>query len=205
MKTIFFDFGNVLAFFDHQRAVAKLARYTDMPPVELTLDPLRRPDRGRLRDGQAHHRRVRPRGKLNGRLTCTDDEFLTAFADIFWRNDEVCDLIPRLKPRYRLVLASNTNDAHFRRYTPQFADVLRHFDHLVPVAPRRGPQAAPGVLRLLPAVRPRRPGECLFVDDLPVNVEAAERLGWKGVVYHPAARWRRTAGGGSSGRAGESI
>jgi hypothetical protein len=29
------------------------------------------------------------------------------------------------------------------------------------------------------------PHECAFVDDLPVNVEAAERFGWKGVLYRP--------------------
>src|SRR4029450_11868248 len=69
-------------------------------------------------------------GKLNGRLTCSDEEFGRAFAEIFWRNDEVCSLVPRLKPKYRVVLASNTTRAHFDRYTKQFADAIGHFDHL---------------------------------------------------------------------------
>ena len=29
------------------------------------------------------------------------------------------------------------------------------------------------------------PHECLFVDDLPANIETAERFGWKGIVYAP--------------------
>ena len=94
----------------------------------------------------------------------------------------MCDLIPRLKPRYRVVLASNTVDAHFSRYTADFADVLGHFDHLS----RRttpGAQAAPGVLRVRQRFAEAEPRECLFIDDLPANVEAATRFGWKGIVY----------------------
>ena len=29
------------------------------------------------------------------------------------------------------------------------------------------------------------PDECVFIDDLPTNVEAAERFGWRGIVYRP--------------------
>ena len=35
IKTILFDFGNVLAFFDHQRAVRQLLPYTDRTAEEL--------------------------------------------------------------------------------------------------------------------------------------------------------------------------
>ena len=37
IRTVIFDFGNVIAFFDHGRAVARLARHTDVPAVELAL------------------------------------------------------------------------------------------------------------------------------------------------------------------------
>ena len=37
IRTIVFDFGNVVAFFDHGRAVRRLARFTDMDAVELAL------------------------------------------------------------------------------------------------------------------------------------------------------------------------
>ena len=37
IKTVIFDFGNVVAFFDHSRAVARLAGYTEFPPVEVAL------------------------------------------------------------------------------------------------------------------------------------------------------------------------
>ena len=183
MKTIFFDFGNVVAFFDHQRALAKLTRYTDMPPVELALTLYGGPTEDDYETNKLDTAEYVRLGKLNGRLTCTDEEFLAAFADIFWRNDEVCDLIPRLKPRYRLVLASNTNDAHFAHYSRQFADVLRHFDHLCPSFRAGARKPHPEYFAYCQRFAEADPSECVFVDDLPENVEAAERHGWKGVCY----------------------
>jgi putative hydrolase of the HAD superfamily len=183
IKTVIFDFGNVLAFFDHGRAVARLADYTDMEPVELTLV---------LYGGAAEDAYERAaistaeyvrEGKLNGRLACTDAQFLAAFVDIFWRNDEVCDLIPRLKPKYRVLLASNTNDAHFDHYAKQFADVLAHFDHLCTSHAARARKPEPEFFEHCQRYASAERGECVFVDDLPTNVEAAERFGWKGVVY----------------------
>ena len=43
IRTIVFDFGNVVAFFDHSRALKELAPFTDMDPVELALVLYRSP------------------------------------------------------------------------------------------------------------------------------------------------------------------
>jgi putative hydrolase of the HAD superfamily len=183
IRTIFFDFGNVIAFFDHRRAVDQLARFTDVSPSELMLILYGSPIEDDYEVGKLSTPEYVRLAKLNGRLTCTDEEFLAAFNDIFWRNDEVCDLIPRLTPRYRLVLASNTNDAHFRKYTRQFADVLRHFDRLCPSHEAGARKPDPAYFAYCQRFAEAAPGECLFVDDLPANIEAARRHGWAGICY----------------------
>ena len=186
MKTIIFDFGNVVAFFDHQRAIARLAPFTDLPPTELTLELYG----GAIEDQYERHaipteEYVRL-AKLNGRLTCTDDEFLAAFQDIFWRNDAVCRLIPQLAKRYRLLLASNTTDAHFHKFTEQFADVLTpHFAELCTSHKGRCRKPDAEFYAYCQGFANAEPGECVFVDDLAVNVEAARRHGWYGIVYRP--------------------
>lgn len=185
IRTIVFDFGNVVAFFDHGRAVARLARYTDLPPAELMLQLYGSPiedayERGAI--GTAEYVRL---AKLNGRLACTDDQFLAAFVDIFWRNDEVCDLVPRLRPKYRLLLASNTNEAHFNTYAEQFKGVLSHFDHLGTSVAARARKPEPAYFAHCQQFAGAPPRECLFIDDLPGNVEAAEKFGWKGIAYRP--------------------
>jgi putative hydrolase of the HAD superfamily len=103
--------------------------------------------------------------------------------DIFTPNPEVCALIPRLKPHHRLVLASNTNELHATFFQRSFADVLRHFDAI-------------GLSYEAGARKPHRefyehcrrladcpPGECLFIDDLAANVDAARALGWYAIRY----------------------
>src|SRR5438876_833330 len=72
--------------------------------------------------------------RINGTcfaLRCDVDFLAHTVGDVFWPNPEVCDLVPRLSARYRILLGSNTNALHARRFLKQFANVFRHFNHLV--------------------------------------------------------------------------
>jgi putative hydrolase of the HAD superfamily len=185
IRTIIFDFGNVIAFFDHSRAVARLARYTDMPPVELALVLYGSQIEDAYERGLIDTTEYVREARLNGRLKCTEEQFLSAFGAIFWRNFEVCDLVPHFKPKYRLLLASNTTRAHFDAYTRQFADVLASFDHLGTSFEARARKPEPAFFEHIQSHAGAQPDECVFVDDLPTNVEAAQRFGWKGIAYRP--------------------
>ena len=175
VRTVIFDFGNVIAFFDHGRAIARLADFTDVHAAELTLALYGSAIEDAYERGAIDTAEYIREARLNGRLTCTDAQFVAAFADIFWPNFELCELVPLLKPKYRVVLASNTTPAHFDAYAKQFADVLRHFDHLGTsfAAGARKPEAA--FFTHIQRHAHAEPGECVFVDDLPTNVEAATR------------------------------
>ncbi|HEX4608080.1 MAG TPA: HAD family phosphatase [Urbifossiella sp.] len=185
IRTIVFDFGNVVAFFDHGRSVAKLAPHGPLAPVELALriygDPIADDyERGFLSTTEFVREAL-----LNGKLSCTPVQFLAAYTDIFWPNPEVRDLIPRLKPQYRLLLGSNTNEAHFLHFTADYAAELAPFDHLVASHHAAARKPDPAFFAYAQQFTHAAPDECLFVDDLPVNVEAARRFGWEGLVYQP--------------------
>lgn len=188
MKTIFLDFGNVIGFFDHSRAVAQLVRFTDVPAVELDSLLYGGPlgdayDSGRIETADYLHQ-----VKALTRMNCTDDEFLAAYTDIFWPNPDVCEVVPKLAGRYRLVLASNTNDAHYQRFTKMFAETLAHLDHLVAshIVGARKPKD--DFYKRAQEFAHAEPGECVFVDDLEKNIAAAESHGWRGVLYRPGDR-----------------
>ena len=184
IKTIFFDFGNVVAFFDHGRAVKRLLSFTDLTVAEV--GPTLRPAAGHDYEiGKITTAEFVREATRHGRLTCTPEEFLACFCDIFWRNHEVCDLIPRLKPRYRVVLASNTVDAHFRRYVADYADILANFNHLVASHHAGARKPHPDFFVYAQQFALAEAHECLLIDDLAANVESATRLGWKGIVYAP--------------------
>ena len=87
MRTIFIDFGNVLGFFDHRRAVAQLVNHSPLDADALdhavyggqAMDDY---ESGRLTTAEFFEI-----SRVAGQLSCTEDEFVRAFADIFTRND----------------------------------------------------------------------------------------------------------------------
>src|SRR4051794_41046466 len=124
IETIVFDFGKVLGFFDHRRATDFLAKHSDLTSEAIRATMLAEAleddyESGRITSGEflGHVR------KLCG-LRCADEAIAKAYADIFWPNQEVCALIPRLRPHYRLLLGSNTTELHALHFKQQFVDVL---------------------------------------------------------------------------------
>jgi len=185
IRTIIFDFGNVLAFFDHQRAIEKLRPYTTLAPAELMLILYGGELEVAYERGQISTERYFAIVKEDGRLTCDQSIFVDAFVNIFTENTAVTSLVPKLAERYRLLLASNTNEAHCTKFREQFAHVLSHMHHIVvsQEVGSRKPQRL--YFEHCQRLANAEPGECLFIDDLPSNVHAAEAFGWQGIVLTP--------------------
>jgi putative hydrolase of the HAD superfamily len=110
---------------------------------------------------------------------------------MFTPNEEVCRLVPELKPRYRLVLLSNINEVHAVHYRRQFADTLAHFDALILSHEVRLRKPSPAIYAHCEKIVGVRPSQCVFIDDLPANIEAARARGWHGIVYHMGLDLRR--------------
>ena len=185
MKTIIFDFGNVVGFFDHRRTLRRLTPHTDLTRDEMmacVYDSVVEDEyeRGVISTADAL-------GKIHAlwRLRCDLDFLHQSVADIFWPNPEVCGLVPRLRPRYRILLGSNTNDIHARQFRRQFADVLARFDALVLSFEIGCRKPSAGFYAHCQSLAQADPNEIVFIDDLPANIEAANAHGWHGIVYRP--------------------
>jgi len=183
IKTIVFDFGNVLAFFDYRITLDRLASHSPLSAEALhrflyggELEDIF--ESGRITSTE-FLRRVRD----GCRLSCPDEALALAYADMFRPNDAVCALVPRLKPHYRLLLGSNTNDLHSRYFLQQFARTMRHFDALVLSHEVGARKPRPEFFRHAQRLAGCAAEECLFIDDLPANVGGARALGWQGIVY----------------------
>jgi len=183
IRTLVFDFGNVVGLFDHGRTIQRLASKTTLPPTELALMLFGSPLNDDFECGRLSTSQYIDAVRLNARLECDDEEFHRAFVEIFQHHPPIESLIPKLRGHYRLVLASNTNAAHYDYLRTMFHDTLACFDHVI-------------VSHEIGARKPRAefftaaqnhmhaaPGECLFIDDLPTNITAAEAHGWHGIVY----------------------
>ncbi|MFO0936786.1 MAG: HAD-IA family hydrolase [Gemmataceae bacterium] len=186
MKTIFFDFGNVIGYFDHMRAINQMAPYTPIPPVALEKLLYGGPEEDAYEAGRISTKEYVDFALRAGQIDLPPEQFLYYFADIFTKNPDVCDLIPRLAKRYRLVLASNTNDAHYQRYTAMFEHELSFFSARCPSHEIGFRKPRPEYYHATHRAAQAEPSECLFVDDLPRNtIAAAESVGWNVLVYRP--------------------
>ena len=185
IRTIVFDFGNVLARFSHRRAAEQLARFG--PPLLRIDDLLVHMHDADLEDrfekGQLSGSQVLAAMREKFRLTGTDAELAFACSDIFTPVEETARVVTRLHGRYRLYLLSNTNELHFAQFRKQFDAVLSLFDDLLAshLVGLRKPD--PAIYRLIEQRSRCRPEECLFIDDLAANVAAAEALGWQAIRY----------------------
>lgn len=185
IRTIFFDFGNVLAFFDHWRTIRRLSAFTDMPEEDLYATLYGKPLEDAYEHGAISTEHYVTEAIRLARLRCTPEQFLNMFRDIFTPNPDVLELIPRLAKSYRLCLASNTNDAHFRHYCEQYRATLAHFAAL-PTSHQAGHRKpAAGFFAYCQQFAEAPPQACAFVDDIAGNVEAARRHGWLGIHYTP--------------------
>jgi epoxide hydrolase-like predicted phosphatase len=189
---IIFDFGNVLAHFDYARAGERFGRSLGMTGEEFIrqareagfVELLKTYESGGM-TSEAFHLRF---NEITGHRA-DFEEFAASWTDIFWANEPVHRLIDGLKRAgYKMVLGSNTNELHARHFREQFADVFRHFDALVLSHEVGRLKPDPGFYLACASAAGRPPHECVFIDDLPENVEGARNAGLIGVHYEDTDR-----------------
>jgi putative hydrolase of the HAD superfamily len=190
IKTIVFDFGNVLGFFDPHQVCARLAAHAALPADELRRRLFGGPLEDEYESGRLSTEAFLDRLRQECGLCCPEEVLVRIYGDMFRPNHEVCALVPRLRPNYRLLLLSNTNDLHARHFRRQFADTLRHFDALVLSHEVGLRKPAPGLFAHCQRLAGCAAAECLFIDDLPANVAGARACGWRGIVYRDPADLR---------------
>jgi putative hydrolase of the HAD superfamily len=183
MQTLFFDFGNVVGHFDHRIAVRRFLRHCDLDEnscFNAIYDTRLEDD---FEAGRVGADEFICRSCAAIEYRGTPDQFRAAFQDIFRPNVAVCELIPRLARRHRLVLASNTNELHAAHFRETFADVLQQFSALGFSYEAGARKPHPRFFEHCQALAGCPPEECLFVDDLLANVEGARAFGWQGIRY----------------------
>ncbi len=184
MKTIFFDFGNVIAHFDHRRATRRFAKRSELSEAEILAAIYDGTVENEFELGQLTAEEFLRTSMTAISYRGTADDFVREFADIFTANDEVIALLPKLVEHgYRLVLASNTNRLHYEFFKAKFAEPLRHFHALGVSFEARARKPHPEFFAHCQGLAGCKSSEALFIDDLQLNVEGARAFGWDAIQY----------------------
>lgn len=183
IRAIIFDYGNVLARFDHAIFFRNIAAYSSLSVGELRAiagrnrEILVEYESGRLSSGE-FIRRVTEACSLS----ITTQQFLDAFNNIFHRIPETAELVRRLKPHYALGLLSNTNELHHKAEIER-SDVFSLFD-AVTLSYRVGAMKPSSALFHDMLARLRLPSsDCVYIDDIAEYADAARALGFRAIHF----------------------
>ncbi|MDH4271136.1 MAG: HAD family phosphatase, partial [Candidatus Aminicenantes bacterium] len=186
IRAVIFDMGKVLVWFDNKIFLRKLADRAGLEAEKLraivheNLDLVRAFDRGEIAPAEFHQKVCAALG-----LEIEAGLFFEYYEDIFTMNIPVLQLVRRLKAAgYRLVLLSNTDVVRYAFIQRRFPET-QIFDAYV-LSYEVG-LMKPELAIYFEAGRRAgvEPQECVFIDDLADNVEAARGAGMHGLHYTP--------------------
>jgi len=174
VTTILYDLGNTLVGFDFTPIYATLAERSGKTVDEAKVLVNERYGEftcGRMTGHEWHEHLMKAFG-----ISMPYDEFARLWADIFWPNEPMIRLARKLKRRYRSYLLSNTDEIHLPWCLHRFSlgsllDGMILSYEIGAMKPDRAMyEHGLGCFRL-------KPEECVFIDDLPANLEGARSVG----------------------------
>jgi len=182
MKAVLFDLGRVLVDYDHQATVAGIAVQSDADPATVQQLMTRYATAlgvGDLDAEEFYQILVDEIGLRTDFAT-----FIESYAAGIHRNEAALAYALSLQQRPDLSVAiiSNTNSAHVRWLDKQLPELIQF--ELVMMSNEVAlikPDAA--IFELAMELLNLLPTQCIFVDDIAENVEAAQSLGMAGIVH----------------------
>lgn len=181
---IYFDLGNVLLNFDHQRAARQMATVAGISPesvweVVFATDLESRYERGDISTSEFYD--------LFCQQTSTAPplaDLVAAASDIFQPNGPVVSLLDQLlRQEHRLGLLSNTNDAHWSFVTAAFPALPRSFEVTALSFELKSLKPEAEIYAKAAALAGLDPSRILFIDDRPENVAGAIEAKFDAVQY----------------------
>jgi FMN phosphatase YigB (HAD superfamily) len=185
IKTLIFDKGNVINFFDHSILFKQLSQLSGYSPEQI---------KERLLysglDNDYHTGDISSEEFFEGvsrmlGLSIHFDEFRKIYNSIHLdENRELVEFLRNIKGRYKIIMLSDTNEMHneysLQRYS--YWDVFhdRIFSNEVHASKHMNPERIFGLAIERAGCLPQ---ECLFVDDVEANVKAASWFGIKSILF----------------------
>ncbi len=185
IKAVFSDLGGVLIEFSFDRAAARLSRLAGVDARALSGklvsdEAWEQFEVGRLTEAEfCSH--LRQQCELN----LTDAELVEGWNSIYIGvNRDVERLLREVSDRgVRVVGVTNTNVTHQRAWQDQFADNLVFLAAVYSSWEVGARKPEPAFFEHVLEAEQVAAHEVLFIDDLAVNVEAADSLGMDALIY----------------------
>ncbi len=182
-SVVVFDLGMVLVPFDYNIALEKLEKIEKgfgvnyLNHYKANYETHRQFERGDISEDEFLNRiMIIFKGKID------KETFKIIYSDIFTVNQDVADLLPVLKNKYRLVVLSNTNSIH-KEYGWKNYTFLKYFDKLILSHEVNAVKPEEKIYKAVEKYTGKPAEEHIFIDDVKEYAEAAKRIGWDGIQF----------------------
>lgn len=193
---IYFDMGNVLIDFSHEKMAEQMAQVVGIEPQlawRILFEDKRglewAYERGELKREQFYARFCEAAGASADTATLDRDTLDTAGSDIFAINAPMCGLASQLAAAgYSLGVCSNTTLSHWGHCVSHYRVLSTAFAVHALSFQVGAIKPDPAFYQAATKLTGASPNRIFFADDRPENLAAAKNAGWDAVLYESASQ-----------------
>lgn len=187
-----FDLGNVLIRLAYGRVVAALCHWSDLGPEDLQVllegpGGYRDLERGLVSFAQMHEL-LREGARYRGGF----ERLKEIWSDFFEGPVEgIEDVLRRVRREYRVAFLSNSNEIHAEVIPRRFSNLFRDGDVFVFSHDWKCAKPDPRIFEIALRRLGARAEDCVYVDDLAENIDAARAAGLNAYLFTGSAELLR--------------
>lgn len=182
IRSIIFDFGNVIYAFDNNIFINNISNFTSKSEEDLKNliydSGLAKKYASGFISSNGFFHTVKERCDLS----ISKEEFIDAFTSIFTPIESTLELIKRLKKYYKIGLLSNTNELHFE-YVIKPAKIFELFDVVTLSFEVKELKPSPKIFFDILDKLNLKPKECIYIDDIEQYSDVASELEINSINY----------------------
>lgn len=187
-----FDIGNVLLRLDYEKVLRNLCLNSSLSGSDLRsliegAGGYRDLERGLL-DFNAFHQFLVTRGGYRGDLSALRRVWTDFFDGPI---AGMAELLRSVRREYQVAFLSNSNEVHAECIPRDFPELFQEGDRFIFSHEHRSAKPDPLIFMKALDILGARGEDCLYVDDLPENVEAALNLGFRAFQFIDSEDLRR--------------
>lgn len=184
-KFIYFDLGNVLLFFDHERACRQIAELTGVDAARVRAVLFASGLEDRYEKGEISSAEFYETFCRETHTRPDFDRLAHAAAAIFEVNVPIKAIVAHLSAAgYRLGLLSNTNEIHYNYFADGRYSLIPGAFEVLALSHQIGAMKPDAKIFLAAAkLASVKPEEIFFVDDIAGHVAGARAVGFDAVQY----------------------
>lgn len=177
IKTMFFDLGNVLVFFSHEKMCGQISACSGLTPETVKQILFKERLQEAYETGNIDSAGVYQVFQARSSHSFTLQDLMEAASDIFIPNTPLWPLVEHLKQMgLRLILLSNTSECHFN-YVYAHYPVLRLFDDKILSYEVGAMKPDSRIFQKALSRSSCHPEECFYTDDIPEYIAGAKKAG----------------------------